>query len=375
MSIFQSKLGKQKQPEHITEINNGESETLTGKNFEQRKSEFMEEIIFDEKNLLDPRRYQGENINFSILRALGVNEKILKNPTVRRDMSNGHTLDLLMQRLVKQQGVEDIYNKLEMGEKQIKESDVEGMIWKLDFLTDSNNMILDSTKRMEEYGKNIGIRQAEYENAAEHSDLYNFDDINKNVEKIDLRVDEKTGDFTIGSLRISAIDPACDTYQETKYSLDSKDNVIKEDMNSHGLPKGGEHFWRDDSVMINEEGIEVEGQFIRDFEDEYTCTKATRDAEFPFVAEEETVHRKNGEKTQETTYMPINLEEIYSLSKGIGQADKQYKILRFNTREQVLKYYEENKQSIENAFRKNKSMQKLAMETGILSNEAEQVQS
>ncbi len=375
MSIFQSKLGKQKQPEHITEINNGESETLTGKNFEQRKSEFMEEIIFDEKNLLDPRRYQGENINFSILRALGVNEKILKNPTVRRDMSNGHTLDLLMQRLVKQQGVEDIYNKLEMGEKQIKESDVEGMIWKLDFLTDSNNMILDSTKRMEEYGKNIGIRQAEYKNAAEHSDLYNFDDINKNVEKIDLRVDEKTGDFTIGSLRISAIDPACDTYQETKYSLDSKDNVIKEDMNSHGLPKGGEHFWRDDSVMINEEGIEVEGQFIRDFEDEYTCTKATRDAEFPFVAEEETVHRKNGEKTQETTYMPINLEEIYSLSKGIGQADKQYKILRFNTREQVLKYYEENKQSIENAFRKNKSMQKLAMETGILSNEAEQVQS
>ena len=375
MSIFQSKLGKQKQPEHITEINNGESETLTGKNFEQRKSEFMEEIIFDEKNLLDPRRYQGENINFSILRALGVNEKILKNPTVRRDMSNGHTLDLLMQRLVKQQGVEDIYNKLEMGEKQIKESDVEGMIWKLDFLTDSNNMILDSTKRMEEYGKNIGIRQAEYKNAAEHSDLYNFDDINKNVEKIDLRVDEKTGDFTIGSLRISAIDPACDTYQETKYSLDSKDNVIKEDMNSHGLPKGGEHFWRDDSVMINEEGIEVEGQFIRDFEDEYTCTKATRDAEFPFAAEEETVHRKNGEKTQETTYMPINLEEIYSLSKGIGQADKQYKILRFNTREQVLKYYEENKQSIENAFRKNKSMQKLAMETGILSNEAEQVQS
>lgn len=375
MSIFQSKLGKQKQPEHITEINNGESETLTGKNFEQRKSEFMEEIIFDEKNLLDPRRYQGENINFSILRALGVNEKILKNPAVRRDMSNGHTLDLLMQRLVKQQGVEDIYNKLEMGEKQIKESDVEGMIWKLDFLTDSNNMILDSTKRMEEYGKNIGIRQAEYKNAAEHSDLYNFDDINKNVEKIDLRVDEKTGDFTIGSLRISAIDPACDTYQETKYSLDSKDNVIKEDMNSHGLPKGGEHFWRDDSVMINEEGIEVEGQFIRDFEDEYTCTKATRDAEFPFVAEEETVHRKNGEKTQETTYMPINLEEIYSLSKGIGQADKQYKILRFNTREQVLKYYEENKQSIENAFRKNKSMQKLAMETGILSNEAEQVQS
>ena len=153
MSIFQSKLGKQKQPEHITEINNGESETLTGKNFEQRKSEFMEEIIFDEKNLLDPRRYQGENINFSILRALGVNEKILKNPAVRRDMSNGHTLDLLMQRLVKQQGVEDIYNKLEMGEKQIKESDVEGMIWKLDFLTDSNNMILDSTKRMEEYGK------------------------------------------------------------------------------------------------------------------------------------------------------------------------------------------------------------------------------
>lgn len=375
MSIFQSKLGKQKQPEHITEINNGESETLTGKNFEQRKSEFMEEIIFDEKNLLDPRRYQGENINFSILRALGVNEKILKNPAVRRDMSNGHTLDLLMQRLVKQQGVEDIYNKLEMGEKQIKESDVEGMIWKLDFLTDSNNMILDSTKRMEEYGKNIGIRQAEYKNAAEHSDLYNFDDINKNVEKIDLRVDEKTGDFTIGSLRISAIDPACDTYQETKYSLDSKDNVIKEDMNSHGLPKGGEHFWRDDSVMINEEGIEVEGQFIRDFEDEYTCTKATRDAEFPFVAEEETVHRKNGEKTQETTYMPINLEEIYSLSKGIGQADKQYKILRFNTREQVLKYYEENKQSIENAFRKNKSMQKLAMEAGILSNEAEQVQS
>ena len=375
MSIFQSKLGKQKQPEHITEINNGESETLTGKNFEQRKSEFMEEIIFDEKNLLDPRRYQGENINFSILRALGVNEKILKNPAVRRDMSNGHTLDLLMQRLVKQQGVEDIYNKLEMGEKQIKESDVEGMIWKLDFLTDSNNMILDSTKRMEEYGKNIEIRQAEYKNAAEHSDLYNFDDINKNVEKIDLRVDEKTGDFTIGSLRISAIDPACDTYQETKYSLDSKDNVIKEDMNSHGLPKGGEHFWRDDSVMINEEGIEVEGQFIRDFEDEYTCTKATRDAEFPFVAEEETVHRKNGEKTQETTYMPINLEEIYSLSKGIGQADKQYKILRFNTREQVLKYYEENKQSIENAFRKNKSMQKLAMETGILSNEAEQVQS
>lgn len=375
MSIFQSKLGKQKQPEHITEINNGESETLTGKNFEQRKSEFMEEIIFDEKNLLDPRRYQGENINFSILRALGVNEKILKNPAVRRDMSNGHTLDLLMQRLVKQQGVEDIYNKLEMGEKQIKESDVEGMIWKLDFLTDSNNMILDSTKRMEEYGKNIEIRQAEYKNAAEHSDLYNFDDINKNVEKIDLRVDEKTGDFTIGSLRISAIDPACDTYQETKYSLDSKDNVIKEDMNSHGLPKGGEHFWRDDSVMINEEGIEVEGQFIRDFEDEYTCTKATRDAEFPFVAEEETVHRKNGEKTQETTYMPINLEEIYSLSKGIGQADKQYKILRFNTREQVLKYYEENKQSIENAFRKNKSMQKLAIEAGILSNEAEQVQS
>ena len=375
MSIFQSKLGKQKQPEHITEINNGESETLTGKNFEQRKSEFMEEIIFDEKNLLDPRRYQGENINFSILRALGVNEKILKNPAVRRDMSNGHILDLLIQRLVKQQGVEDIYNKLEMGEKQIKESDVEGMIWKLDFLTDSNNMILDSTKRMEEYGKNIGIRQAEYKNAAEHSDLYNFDDINKNVEKIDLRVDEKTGDFTIGSLRISAIDPACDTYQETKYSLDSKDNVIKEDMNSHGLPKGGEHVWRDDSVMINEEGIEVEGQFIRDFEDEYTCTKATRDAEFPFVAEEETVHRKNGEETQETTYMPINLEEIYSLSKGIGQADKQYKILRFNTREQVLKYYEENKQSIENAFRKNKSMQKLAMEAGILSNEAEQVQS
>ena len=375
MSIFQSKLGKQKQPEHITEINNGESETLTGKNFEQRKSEFMEEIIFDEKNSLDPRRYQGEDINFSILRALGVNEKILKNPAVRRDMSNGHTLDLLIQRLVKQQGVEDIYNKLEMGEKQIKESDVEGMIWKLDFLTDSNNMILDSTKRMEEYGKNIGIRQAEYKNAAEHSDLYNFDDINKNVEKIDLRVDEKTGDFTIGSLRISAIDPACDTYQETKYSLDSKDNVIKEDMNSHGLPKGGEHFWRDDSVMINEEGIEVEGQFIRDFEDEYTCTKATRDAEFPFVAEEETVHRKNGEETQETTYMPINLEEIYSLSKGIGQADKQYKILRFNTREQVLKYYEENKQSIENAFRKNKSMQKLAIEAGILSNEAEQAQS
>ena len=375
MGIFQSKLGKQKQPEHLTEINNGESETLTGKNFEQRKSGFMEEIIFDEKNLLDPRRYQGEDINFSILRALGVNEKILKNPAVRRDMSNGHTLDLLIQRLVKQQGVEDIYNKLEMGEKQIKESDVEGMIWKLDFLTDSNNMVLDSTKRMEEYRKNIGIRQAEYKYAAEHSDLYNFDDINKNVEKIDLRVDEKTGDFTIGSLRISAIDPACDTYQETKYSLDSKDNVIKEDMNSHGLPKGGEHFWRDDSVMINEEGIEVEGQFIRDFEDEYTCTKATRDAEFPFMAEEETVHRKNGEETQETTYMPINLEEIYSLSKGIGQADKQHKILRFNTREQVLKYYEENKQSIENAFRKNKSMQKLAIEAGILSNEAEQAQS
>ena len=375
MSIFQSKLGKQKQPEHTTEINNGESETLTGKNFEQRKSEFMEEIIFDEKNSLDPRRYQGEDINFSILRALGVNEKILKNPAVRRDMSNGHTLDLLIQRLVKQQGVEDIYNKLEMGEKQIKESDVEGMIWKLDFLTDSSNMVLDSTKRMEEYRKNIGIRQAEYRNAVEHSDLYNFDDINKNVEKIDLRVDEKTGDFTIGSLRISAINPACDTYQETQYSLDSKDNVIKEDMNSHGLPKGGEHFWRDDRVMINEEGIEVEGQFIRDFEDEYTCTKATRDAEFPFVAEEKTVHRNNGEETQETTYMPINLEEIYSLSKGIEQTDKQNKILRFNTREQISKYYGENKQSIENAFRKNKSMQKLAMEAGILSNEAEQVQS
>ena len=146
-------------------------------------------------------------------------------------------------------------------------------------------------------------------------------------------------------------------------------------MNSHGLPKGGEHFWRDDRVMINEEGIEVEGQFIRDFEDEYTCTKATRDAEFPFVAEEKTVHRNNGEETQETTYMPINLEEIYSLSKGIEQTDKQNKILRFNTREQISKYYGENKQSIENAFRKNKSMQKLAMEAGILSNEAEQVQS
>lgn len=66
----------------------------------KKEAKFLEDLKFDTKDLLDPRVCNGKNLVPNILRTLGVNEDIIKNPRLIEDLS------LNIRRIAGQSGVE-----------------------------------------------------------------------------------------------------------------------------------------------------------------------------------------------------------------------------------------------------------------------------
>lgn len=310
------------------------------KNFDDSKSSFMESIHLDEENLYDPKKYEFENFIPSILRALGVNKKILDNPAIIKDLSSSFW-DSNIYNLAVQQDVGNLLNMLRYPSPSYSpsESDVKYLLEKLSVY--NFNGVLSPNDRMVEYNKLLENRIVD-------------------SNKFELYVDKKTGNFYFGSFSISGTD----SYNEVQYFLDDKGNVVKKSGFSVELSgTGTEEIMKETKTVFNRNGIELEKESTKNSSDKKIYRKAIRDSEFPFVVQESLFIKKGEEEAQKECYMPIDLEDLSSVSTSIIVNDKP---IRFNTREEISQYYDENKESIESAFNKNKGLYELAKSSGIL---------
>ena len=362
--FFKNIGNKQKLLECPKEIREEMSDMVSS---HKKESKFLEDIKFDPKDLLDPRVCQGDNFVPNILRTLGANEDVIKNPQAI------DAIEKQFRGIARQSGLK-MPNRFEQPTREQVEAIVEAV---------KSNMVLSSEERNEKY------RTRSLKTPLK---VYNG-----------LSIDKETGSVTIGKLSIAGKEMTAgmsfdnyDNYRESTFTPDGKGNVISTGSYSRVSDNNIEMLSGDSRTILNSDGIAMESERKLykqvDGEDKVKYHSiAKRDAEYPFIAQEEVlVDDYFLDKYTGTRYMAINMKDLAQLDAPEYQKDENgrttFTKITFDDRAQISKYYQDNKEAIDNALMQepdhglfpslNQSLKagikKLAIKAGILPNEHEQ---
>lgn len=331
---------------------------------DKKESKFLEDIKFDPKDLLDPRICQGDNFVPNILRTLGANEDICKNPKAIE------AIKLQFFGITNQNGLE-MPNHFEQPTREQIDAIVEAV---------KSSMILskqdrDSAYRSQSLRTPLKIHYG-------------------------LSIDSETGNVTIGRLRTAGSEVSWEpnSYSETTFSADGKGNVVA--MSSSQRESRDTHteiLDMDSRTVYNSDGIAMESESHSyeqvDGEDKVTYHRvAKRDAEYPFIAQEDIlVNDISLDKHTGTRYMAIDMKDLSQLGYPEYQKDENghpTQPITFDDRAQISEYYKENKETIDDVLLQEPEYQphrantlekalfagikKLAVKAGIIPNEHEQ---
>ncbi len=359
--FFKNIGNKQKLLESPKEIREEMSDMVSS---HKKESKFLEDIKFDPKDLLDPRVCQGDNFVPNILRTLGANEDVIKNPQAIEK------IETQFSSIVKQSGLK-MPNTFEQPTREQVEAIVEAV---------KSNMVLSSKERNEKY-RTRSLKTP--------FKIYNG-----------LSIDKETGSVTIGELSISGKETNADfdTYAESTFTPDGKGNVISTGFYSKVSDNDIEMLSSDFRTILNSDGIAMESERKVykqvDGEDKVKYHSiAKRDAEYPFIAQEEVLVDDYFKLyTTGTRYKAINMKDLAQLDAPEFQKDENgrtgFTEITFDDRAQISKYYQDNKEAIDNALMQEPDhglfpskglkqslkagIKKLAIKAGILPNEHEQ---
>lgn len=361
--FFKNIGNKQKLLESPKEIREEMSDMVSSN---KKESEFLEDIKFDPKDLLNPRVCQGDNFVPNILRTLGANEDVIKNPqaieAIRKQFSG----------IANQSGLE-MPNRFEQPTREQIEAIVE---------TVKSNMVLSSDERETEYRKR-SIKSPQR--------LY-----------YGLTIDKETGSVTIGTFNIAGKETnaafSSNNYKESTFAPDGKGNVISTGSYSKVTDDHTEMLSHDTRTVLNSDGVAMESESHSyeqiDGEDRINYHRiARRDDEYPFIAQEEVlVNDISLDKYTGTRYMAIEMKDLSQLGFPEYQKDEEGRTtttpITFDDKEQISEYYQENKETIDNALMQEPDhglftskglkqslkvgIKELAVKAGILPNEHEQ---
>lgn len=318
---FFKRLGnKQKAIESSKEINNETINTVSNTD----KYKFLEDLKFDPQDLLDPRICKGDNFVPNILKTLGANEDILKNPKA-------------IERIERQFGAIVRQSGLEMPNKH-KESTRE----EIEKITEAikSNSVIDIEKRESEYSGRSS----------------------QDPQKLNYRlsIDKETGSITLGTFNISGKQfNRTDNYIENTYSPDVTGNVIVNSSYSKITNLNKEVLNSENQTILNSDGIALESE-TRSYEEidgenvlKYH-NKSTRDEEYPFIEKEEVLKDDiSFDKELGTNYRLISLKDLSQLGFPEYKFENgKHEQIKFNNKAEIKEYYQENKENIDNALTK-----------------------
>lgn len=330
--LFKNIGNKQKLLESPKEIREEMSDMVSSN---KKESKFLEDIKFDSKDLLDPRVCNGKDLVPNILRTLGADEDVVNNPHIINEL-RPH-----VRAIARQSGIE-----MPGYYEQTTRDDI--------------NAIVEAVKAN-------GIVTTSRERAYKHPGLYG----SKTYRGIS--IDQETGAVTIQDLNLSGkhANTVHKNYSHEKtFISDGKGNVVNNlliyDIDLHGEGKAilnstNESLYNSDGIIMKTEGKTYE--------------------------QEETIVNNTGHGSPVgTEYGVIKMEFLDVLGNIEFQEDENGKRtpIRFDDRAQISKYYQENKEIIDNALMQgtnsglfysedlkqsiNEGIKKLAIKAGILPN-------
>ena len=333
----------------------------------KKESKFLEDIKFDPKDLLDPKVCNGKDLVPNILRTLGANEDVVKNPQLIEEIR------VQFQRIANQSGIE-MPNYYEQPTRETINAIVEAI---------KTNGILTSQDRYNKYAR-LSLKGHEV-----------YDGIS---------IDQETGAVTLQRLVMSGREARVldgNYMNETTFTPDGKGNAVANTI-SYGIDTdtlSKETRLRGTSeVVYNPDGIAMklesksykqeDGQDILQYH-----SLNTRDEQYPFIAQKETIVNDFGHGSPVgTEYIAIEMKDLAQLGFPEYKKDEECRTtpttITFENREQISTYYQENKETIDNALMQEPDhglfpskglkqslkagIKKLALKAGILPNEHEQ---
>lgn len=359
--FFKNIGNKQKLLESPKEIR----EEMSGMVSSSRKeSKFMEDIKFDPKDLLDPRLCNGKDLVPNILRTLGANEDVIKNPQLIEE------LRVQFQGIANQSGIE-MPNYYEQPTRE------------------TINTIIEAVKTN-------GILTTSQERSQKHPGVYS----KRTNTYYGIGINQETGAVTIQEMDLAALDANVinsNRVNERTFLSDEKGNAIVNNSNYQIDSDGyGKTILTDTSeVLYNPDGIAMkldcksykqeDGQDILQYH-----SLSVRDEQYPFIAQRETIVNDFGHGSPVgTKYIAIEMKDLAQLGFPEYQKDEEGKTtttpITFENREQISTYYQENKETIDNALMQEpdfelfqskelkqslkSGIRKLAVKAGILPNE------
>lgn len=339
-------------------------ENVTMKSSNEKDSKFLEELKFDPKDLLDPRVCNGKDLVPNILRTLGANEDVINNPQLIEEIG------VHFQGIANQSGIE-MPNYYEQPTRENINAIVEAV---------KSNGILTSKDIYNKYA-NLGLKGHEI-----------YDGIS---------IDQETGDVTLQRLTMSGRESNAfdgNNMNVKTFSSDGKGKAIAdtsfykidEDTLSKNLSHTSEILYNPDGIEMRVEHKSYRQENGQDVLEYHSVN--TRDEQYPFIAKEETIVNE-GEfgSPVGTKYMAIEMKDLAQVSSPEYQKDENGRNtttpITFDDRTQISQYYQDNKETIDNALMQEPNhgifssknlkqslktgIKNLAVKAGILPNEHE----
>ena len=360
--FFKNIGNKQKLLESPKEIREEMSEMVSSS---KKESKFLEDIKFDPKDLLDPRVCNGKDLVPNILRTLGANEDVIKNPQLIEEIR------VQFQGIANQSGIE-MPNYYEQPTRETINAIVEAV---------KTNGILTSQDRYNKYAR-LGL---------EGHEVYNG-----------ISIDKETGAVTLQRFVMSGREAHVldgNYMHETTFTPDGNGNAVENstsyDIDTDTLTYEA-RLSGTSEVLYNPDGIamklESKSYKQEDGQDilQYHAVN-TRDEQYPFIAQKETIVNDFGHGSPVgTEYIAIEMKDLSQLGFPEYQKDENGRTtpITFDDRAQISKYYQDNKEAIDNALMQEPDhglfpskglkqslkagIKKLAIKAGILPNEHEQ---
>lgn len=292
----------------------------------QRRGHLFDKLQFDAGNLLDPRVCIGKDLMPNILKACRAHNDIVKNPRVMGDITSGF-INIAARSGINMQFEQPTRETIDKIVNVIK-----------------NNCILTS-----------------------------------DGQHYEISIDQKTGAVTI------QVFPDHEWICACTYTPDGNGNVI-ENHTEYFYKKADRVRVPDFTVenVYNPDGIAVKSEFKKYVQEEgQSILKAkivtTRDDQYPFIAKKE-FYENDSELPVGTKYIVIDKKDLGLL---YGECQGKVKEIKFDSREQVMQYCDDNKKAIAEACNHEPDdvaaghqsvktgLQKLAVKAGILSSEQE----
>jgi len=326
-------------------------------------NKFMEDIRFDPKDLLDPRVCNGKDLVPNILRTLGANEDVIKNPYLIEEIR------VQFHGIANQSGIE-MPNYYEQPTRETINAIVEAV---------KTNGILTSQDRYNRYAR-LGLKGHEV-----------YDGIS---------IDQETGAVTLQRFVMSGREAHVidgNYMHETTFTPDGNGNAVA-NTTSYGIDidtlskearlRGtSEVVYNPDGIAMKLESKSYKQEDGQDILEYHNVT--TRDEQYPFIAQQETIVNDFGHgPSVGTKHIAIDMARLADLAPEYQKDENGRNTITpitFEDRTQISEYYQENKEAIDNALTQEpdrglfpskqlkqalkSGIRKLAVKAGILPNE------